>query len=117
MLGYGVLILSSYFMVLFSNNSGYAYILGAVYGLYVGITETVQRAIIPRYVRSEVRGTAYGLYNLVIGVTFFVGNIVFGYLWDVYGLATAISYSSIFAASAIVGLAIFIIRNRSRSEN
>jgi hypothetical protein len=37
---------------------------------------------------SELRGTAYGLYNVVIGITFFAANLVFGFLWDNYGLDT-----------------------------
>ncbi|CAN5439045.1 MFS transporter [soil metagenome] len=112
LLGYSIFILSSLLMILFSENLLYAFVLGAVYGLYLGISETVQRAMIPKYVNSNVRGTAYGLYNLIIGSTFFIGNVVFGYLWDIYGLGVAISYSSIFVISAILGMIVFIKRHR-----
>jgi MFS family permease len=76
----------------------------------MGISETVQRAVVPRYVISELRGTAYGLYNVVIGITFFVANIVFGFLWDRYGLHTAVYYSIIVTVTAISGMFIFIRR-------
>ncbi len=108
LLGYSVLLISSFLMILFHGNFIYAFILASVYGLYIGITETVQRAIIPKYVDSIIRGTAYGLYNLVIGSSFFIGNIVFGYLWDTYGLTMAISFSSVFVLSAVIGLTVFI---------
>ena len=52
------------------NNYLYAYFLALVFGLYVGISETVQRAVIPKYVSAHLRGTAYGLYNLVTGIAF-----------------------------------------------
>lgn len=107
-LGYGVLLISSFVMVLLSGNFLYAFVIALIYGIYVGITETVQRAVLPRYADSNVRGTAYGLYNLVIGVGFFIGNILFGYFWDVYSLGVAISFSSIFVASAMTGMTVFI---------
>lgn len=107
-LGYGVLLISSFLMVLLSGNFLYAFVIALIYGIYVGITETVQRAVLPRYADSNVRGTAYGLYNLVIGVGFFIGNILFGYFWDVYSLGVAISFSSIFVASAMIGMTVFI---------
>jgi MFS family permease len=97
-------------MVLFSSNFVFAFVLALVYGIYVGITETVQRAIIPKYVASNLRGTAYGLYNLIIGSTFFIGNVVFGYLWDIQGLNVAIWFSSIFVISGLLGMTFFIKR-------
>ena len=79
-IGYSVFAISTILMLMLSGNSLYAYILAAIFGLYLGISETVQRAIIPRYVISELRGTAYGFYNVVAGTTFFVANVVFGIL-------------------------------------
>jgi MFS family permease len=109
-LGYSVLLVSSFLMILFHGNFIYAFVLASVYGLYIGITETVQRAIIPKYVESIIRGTAYGLFNLIIGSSFFIGNIIFGYLWDSYGLTVAISFSSVFVATAILGMIVFVKR-------
>lgn len=107
-LGYGILLVSSFLMLILSGNFLYAFVIALIYGIYVGITETVQRAILPKYVDSELRGTAYGLYSLVIGVGFFIGNIVFGYLWDTYSLDIAIYFSSIFVATAMIGMTVFI---------
>lgn len=107
-LGYAVLLVSSFLMVLLSDNFLYGFVIALIYGIYVGITETVQRAVLPQYVDSSFRGTAYGLYNLVIGVGFFIGNIMFGYLWDAYSLDVAIFSSSIFVASAMIGMTVFI---------
>ncbi len=62
-IGYAVFVVSSSLMVLFTgrgvdgavNNFLYASILAAVFGIYVGISETLQRAIIPKYISSELR--------------------------------------------------------------
>lgn len=109
-IGYSIFLVSTLLMVVLAENSLYAYVLAAVFGLYAGISETVQRAVIPRYVASELRGTAFGLYNLIIGVCFFVSNITFGFLWDSFSLAAAVSYSAIFTVIGISGMAIFIQR-------
>jgi MFS family permease len=108
--GYSVFAVSTILMLVLSDNTLYAYILAAIFGLYLGIFETVQRAVIPRYVASELRGTAYGLYNVVIGMTFFVANVVFGFLWDNFTLTTAVSYSMITAIAAICVMFMFIRR-------
>ena len=108
--GYFVFALSAVFMIVLSGNSYYAFLLAAIFGLYIGISETVQRAIVPKYVPSELRGTAFGVYNLVLGVSFFISNITFGFLWDKYDLNTAVIYSLVFAASGIIGMSLFIMK-------
>ena len=113
-IGYSVFAISTILMLMLSGSTLYAYILAAVFGLYLGISETVQRAVIPRYVASELRGTAYGLYSVVIGTTFFVANVVFGFLWDNFSLTTAVSYSMITAIAAVAGMFMFI---KSYSHN
>ena len=112
-IGYAVFAVSSSLMIIFSRQGGagnflYASILAAVFGIYVGISETLQRAVIPKYISSELRGTAYGVYNVVVGVGFFVSNIVFGYLWDNFNLIIAVLYSISFAFAAIIGMLVFI---------
>jgi MFS family permease len=114
-IGYAVFVVSSFLMITFTGTGVagadiflYASILAAVFGLYVGISETLQRAVIPKYISSDLRGTAYGMYNVVVGVGFFVSNIVFGYLWDNFNLLIAVSYSISFAFAAIIGMLAFI---------
>jgi MFS family permease len=107
-IGYTVFIFSNLFMVAFTRSDPlYAYILAAIFGVYVGISETVQRTVIPRYVTQELRGTAYGIFYIVTGAGFFVSNIVFGFLWDNYSLNAAVYYSIVLALAAVVGMMIF----------
>jgi len=109
-IGYSVSAVSTALMLLTSANTFYTYMLAAIFDLYMGISETVQRAIVPKYVISELRGTAYGLYNVVIGITFFAANVVFGFLWDNYSLHTAVYYSIFVTIAAISGMLVFIRR-------
>jgi MFS family permease len=108
-LAYGMFAASA-FLMLASANVTQAYMLAIVYGAYVGIAETVQRAVVPRYVvSSEHRGTAYGLYNLVAGFSFLAANVVFGFLLDSSGIAAAATYSIITSALAAAAMMAFII--------
>jgi predicted MFS family arabinose efflux permease len=63
-----------------------------------------------------MRGTAYGLYYLVAGITFFMANVVFGFLWDAYTLNIAVLYSIVLSVGAIIGMLIFIKQNSNKSN-
>jgi MFS family permease len=91
----------------------YAYMVAIVYGVYAGIAETLQRAVIPRYVAPESRGTAFGLYNLVAGSGFLAGGVAFGLLWDAAGIAAASIYSIVLSITAMAGMAVFIKSRRA----
>lgn len=82
----------------------FAYLVAAVFGLYMGVVETVQRAMIPRYVDSNLRGTAYGVYYLIVGTCFFFANSVVGSLWERWGLWASSLYSGGLAVIAVIGL-------------
>jgi MFS family permease len=88
----------------------YAYLIASIFGLYLGIIETIQRAVIPKYISPERRGTAYGLYYLIIGLSFFVCNIIFGFLWDSFSFEIAIVYSLSLSTAAVIGMLLFIRR-------
>ena len=111
-IGYSIFAVSTVLMAAISSaeNSIYAFVLAAIFGLYIGISETVQRAVVPRYVSSELRGTAFGVYNVVLGTSFFVSNVIFGFLWDNYNLNAAVLYSIVLTSAAIIGMFVFINR-------
>ncbi len=114
-ISYGIFLASTVLMLL-STSSAHAYLLAVVYGLYIGIAETVQRAVVPKYVASHMRGTAYGLYNMVIGSSFLVANLVFGFLLDLSGMPAAALYSIVTSTVAIAGLVGFQTLTRSRGS-
>jgi MFS family permease len=116
-IGYLVFTISTVLMAISSESPLYAYVLASIFGLHLGISETVQRAIIPKYVSSEFRGTAYGLYYLVAGVTFFIANVIFGFLWDNYNLNMATLYSIILSIVAIIGMIVFLREYSNKSDD
>ncbi len=109
-LGYAIFAAFAILMILLSGNSLYAYVFAAVFGLYAGVYETVQRAVVPRFVPSDLRGTAFGVFNLVLGACFLVSNFAFGYIWDNLGLEYAVYYS--LTPTAIAGIAMFMFQRK-----
>ena len=91
-IGYTIFPASAAMMALLDGEV-FAYIIAAVFGAYIGITETLQMAVIPKYVQQESRGTAFGLYNVVVGVGFFCSSVAFGFLWYLTGIVIASAYS------------------------
>lgn len=105
---YGLFLASVVFMVA-STESAHVWALAAIYGAYVGMAETVQRALIPRFVKDELkRGTAYGLYNMVVGAAFLAANVVFGLLLDASGITAAGAYSIATSVAALCALGAFL---------
>ena len=108
-IGFLLFVISALFMY-FSEKNNIIYILSIplIYGLYVGISETVQRALISKYVSEHNRGTAFGFYGLIIGICLLIGNVTFGFLWDNYDINIALLYSLSLSTLAIIFLFSFI---------
>jgi MFS family permease len=111
-MGYGAFLFTILLLSNMPNAVSSAYIIAAAFGIYMGIVETVQRALIPGYVESNLKGTAYGVYYLVVGTCFFIANTVVGRLWETQGLGVSTLYSGALAALAILGLVIFNKNNQ-----
>lgn len=109
-IGFGLFFLASFIGFMTPHHANGVFIMAAIFGLYIGISETVQRAIIPKYTVNELRGTAYGIYYLFIGISFLIANAVFGTLWDQFGAQSAFTYSLIMSGLAIIGTIIFFTK-------
>ncbi|MEM2110534.1 MAG: MFS transporter [Candidatus Bathyarchaeia archaeon] len=115
--GYGIFLVTSLLILLSPKIEVYAYIIALIFGIYIGIIETIQRALIPKYAESSLRGTAYGLYYLVVGIAFFIANTVVGALWQYFGSSTVAAYSMALSFIAIIGmLFLFNYQKRKFSE-
>jgi sugar phosphate permease len=78
----------------------------AAYGLYFGMAEGTEKALVADLVPANLRGTAYGWYNAAIGIGALPASVLFGYLWKHYGPATAFGFGASLAMVAAVLLLI-----------
>lgn len=72
-----------------TRSIGWIWILFATYGLYFALTEGVEKALVADLVPSGKRGTAYGLYNLAVGIGALPASVIFGLVWKSWGAGTA----------------------------
>lgn len=84
-----------------------------LYGVFMAIMETVQRAFISDIVDSEVRGTAMGLHQGAVGFAALPANVVAGLLWSHYGSAATFKYSLAVSIASIILLA-FLVKEKKR---
>ncbi|HIE19299.1 TPA: hypothetical protein EYP75_06195, partial [Candidatus Bathyarchaeota archaeon] len=103
-------------LFLFPRNYYAAFLIALIFGAYDGIANTVGRALIPKYTENALRGTAYGLYYLVVGLGFLIANITVGALWQSYSPSTAAAYSITLASISIIGMILFIKQRKARQS-
>lgn len=115
--GLGVLAVSTAISALFApfafgNSFGLALAGAVLWGVGLGAQESVMRAAIATMAPHGLRGTAYGLFNSIFGVFWFLGSSLLGWLYDVSVLALVIT------SVAAQGLAIplFVIAGRATKK-
>ena len=80
------------------------WLLFAFYGVYYGIVEGVARAFVADLVPAEKRGTAYGLYHGVVGLTLLPASLIAGWLWEAVSPATPFFFGAALAFLGMVGI-------------
>jgi len=115
-MGYGAFFATALLLLLWPANYFFAILIALIFGIYEGIVNTVARALVPKYSESSLRGTAYGLYYLVVGQCALVSNLAVGILWEHYGSSTAALYSLALSSIGIMGMLLFIFTQRRRNS-
>lgn len=82
-----------------------AWALFGVYGLYFGLTEGVEKALVADYAPAHLRGSAFGLYHLTVGFGALPASLLFGFIWQKLGPQTAFGFGAGLALFASVLLA------------
>lgn len=78
------------------------------YGLFYGLTESPEKALVATLAPSHLRGSAYGAYHAAIGVSALPASIIFGVLWQRFGAVTAFGFGAGLALIASVLLALLV---------
>lgn len=74
----------------------------ALWGLHMGMTQGLLATMVAHAAPSELRGTAFGVFNLLSGVVTLVSSVVAGILWDRVGAAATFYAGAVFSAATIV---------------
>ena len=86
------------------NRSPHAFwLLFAIYGLYIGFTEGVEKALVSDIAPQELRATAIGLHAALVGIGLFPASLCAGLLWKFIGPSAAFYFGSLMGLIASVG--------------
>jgi MFS family permease len=106
-LAVGLLLLFGADLALAAPYGGWAVALGvALWGLHMGLTQGLLATLVADVAAPELRGTAFGLFNLVGGVATLLASLLAGALWDSYGAVATFLASAGFALLALAALAL-----------
>ncbi len=85
------------------------------WGLHMGFTQGLFAALVADAAPPELRGTGFGMFNLVTGVGLLLASFIAGILWDMVGPQGTFLVGATFAFLALIGLT--LLRDRLLSAS
>lgn len=84
------------------------------WGLHMGFTQGLLATLIAETAPAELRGTAFGMFNLITGIALLAASVVAGAFWDLAGPEGTFLAGAAFTAITLAGL--FVVRARLRGR-
>ena len=107
LLSLGLIVLIAADLVLATANHFLTVAIGvSLWGLHMGITQGLLATMVADTAPVDLRGTAYGFFNLVSGIAMLAASAAAGLLWDRLGASFTFYGGAAFAALALIGLAL-----------
>jgi MFS family permease len=112
LLAWGLVVLVAADLVLAYDSHWTTMLAGvALWGIHMGMTQGLLATMVADTAPADLRGTAYGFFNLVSGVAMLVASGLAGWLWDSYGAAMTFYAGAAFATLALLGLGILAVKS------
>ena len=78
------------------------WLLFAVYGLYMALTDGVAKALIGRLIKQEEAGTAYGVFYTVTSIFTLLASVIGGLLWSAVAPSATFAFAVFCAFLAVM---------------
>lgn len=105
LLAWGLVVLICADLVLAFNHHWITVIAGvALWGVHMGMTQGLLATMVAGTAPADLRGTAYGVFNLVSGVAMLIASVVAGLLWDQFGASFTFYAGALFCILALLAL-------------
>jgi MFS family permease len=106
LLALGLIVLIAADLVLAQSNHWSTLLAGiALWGIHMGMTQGLLAAMVADTAPADLRGTAYGFFNLMSGIAMLVASGLAGFVWDWFGAATTFYTGAAFCFLALAVLA------------
>lgn len=107
----GLLVLIAADVVLATNDHWGVVVLGVgLWGLHLGMTQGLLATMVADTVPADLRGTAYGFFNLASGVAMLIASVLAGFLWDQLGPSFTFYAGAAFCVVALIGLILYQLK-------
>lgn len=105
LLALGLIVLIAADLVLSANDHWGVVLIGvALWGIHMGMTQGLLATMVADTAPIDLRGTAYGFFNLMSGFAMLIASVLAGLLWDRFGASFTFYTGAIFCAMALIGL-------------
>jgi len=116
LLALGLVVLIGADLVLAHAESWGVVFLGvALWGLHMGITQGLLATMVADTAPDDLRGTAFGFFSLLSGLTMLVASALAGLLWDQLGASFTFYAGVVFCVLALVAIAVSGLRGQARA--
>ena len=85
------------------------WILFGFYGVFMGLTEGIQKAFLATIIPQQFKATAFGVYNTIVGIAMLPASLIGGWLWDHVSPSATFYFGAITASLSAILFIIFII--------
>jgi MFS family permease len=103
--GFGFLVAADLVLAFTNNIEGVA-VGVALWGLHMGFTQGLLATLVADTAPPELRGTAYGMFNLLSGLALLVASVLAGVLWEGVGPQSTFLAGAVFTILACAGLVV-----------
>ena len=110
--GLGVLIVADLTLA-FAPGLGGVFVGIGLWGLYLGLSQGLLSALVADTAPEDLRGTAFGLFNLLTGGALLIASVLAGWLWQAFGPTATFLAGAIFSGAAAL---IMIMRMKVRQK-
>jgi MFS family permease len=93
------------------------WVLFAFYGLFMGLTEGIQKAFLATIIPQDFKATAFGVYNTAVGLAMLPASLIGGWLWDHVSPSATFYFGAITAGLSAMLFIVFIIAVRRDGTN
>lgn len=105
LLALGLIVLIVADLVLATNDHWGVVLIGvALWGIHMGMTQGLLATMVADTAPIDLRGTAYGFFNLMSGFAMLIASALAGLLWDRFGASFTFYAGAVFCAMALIGL-------------
>ncbi len=105
-----------YFLFGHFNSVSIFIMLFMFYGLYSALADGSQKSLLSDIVSKDMKGTGFGIYHAIIGITLLPASVIAGYLYDNVNSNAPFYFGAAMSLTAAVLMIVFMLKYRTRSS-